>query len=87
MEPTVKNGMYFGFTMGEMLTELGRYKTEMKKQKAVSLQGASVNGSSYTYGPNRDMNLQSWQVEIQSALSQLEPDTYERPFNTHNISF
>lgn len=68
MAQTIPSGIYFGFSKSELQTELVRYKDAVK-QSGSSLQGASQNGQSYTWGPRQDMSLAEWQEELQNALS------------------
>ncbi len=68
MAQTIPSGVYFGFTKTELQTELERYKDAVKTS-ASSLQGASQNGQSYSFGPRQDMNLAEWQQELQAALA------------------
>src|SRR4051812_30969204 len=68
MAQTIPTGIYFGFTKAEVLTELERYKTEVKSA-ATGLAGASQNGQSYTFGERDDMTLAEWSEELQAAMA------------------
>lgn len=68
MAQTIPSGVYFGFTKAELQTELTRYK-EAIKTSGSTLQGASQNGQSYSFGPRQDMSLSDWQQALQDALS------------------
>lgn len=68
MPDTIPTGPYFGFTKAELDAELIRYKAAVKSAGS-PLQGSSVNGQSFTFGPRRDMSLSEWQHALQSALA------------------
>lgn len=69
----VITGPYFGFTKAEMRTEYDRYKAEIQKSGS-RISGASISGQSFTYGPRGDWSLQTWAVNLRSALAQVDPD-------------
>ena len=78
MPSIVTHGVYFGFTLAELEAELIRYKA------AVSAAGSdvvseSIAGESFSYGPRRDMSLDQWQAELQTALYMVDPDNYQLP--------
>ena len=70
----VFSGIYAGFTKAEMLTEWARFKTALTTQAGSRLQGATVNGQNYQFGPRADMSLASWGAAIRNALAQVDPD-------------
>lgn len=78
---TVKAGLYWGFTLAEMQAEQARYKLAVQAVTGGSghIVSASVNGSSFTYGPNSDLSLAQWQAEIQSAMSQVDDTVIDVP--------
>lgn len=84
MACTVQYGPYYGFTLSELQTEQNRYKAAM--QKAVhgsgSIQSASVNGRSFTYGNPRGWSFEEWQAELQDAMAQLDPCVAPLPKQT-----
>jgi len=74
---TVAGGPYFGFTLAEMLDELERYKAARRASTpGHGVVSASENGSSFAFGPNSDMSLARWGVEIQRALHHLDPCSF-----------
>lgn len=81
---TVQAGPYFGFTLAEMQTELARYKAEVKAAThgPRHVVGASVNGKSFSYGPQGAWSLAQWQAEIQDALSQVDDTVVALPNET-----
>lgn len=78
---TVQAGIYWGFTLAEMQTEAARYKAEVQKVVGGprNVVGASVNGKSFSYGPQGSLTLDQWQAEIQDAMSQVDDDTIALP--------
>lgn len=78
---SVKFGLYYGFSLAEMQAELARYKAAVQAMTpgAGHVTSASVNGSSFTYGPNADLSLAAWQAEIQSALAQVDDTVIDAP--------
>lgn len=82
MAPTIPSGVYFGFTLAELNTELDRYK-ESVKLIGSSLAAASQNGQSYTFGPRQDLSLAEWQLALQDALSYF--GTVEPPPTTNEV--
>jgi hypothetical protein len=82
----VPTGLYFGFTYGELQSELARYKQEVTKS-GTRLAGASVNGQSYQFA-GREGTLAEWSAELQAALSYLRPDEYlAAPTNSAAVRF
>jgi nucleoside permease NupC len=75
---TVPSGVYFGFTLAQMLAELDRYKAAVTASTfgAGHVISASENGSSFAFGASSDMSLAQWQQEIQRALHYLDPCAY-----------
>lgn len=71
----VPGGVYFGFSLKEMLDELERYKAQVKLS-ADTLGLTTINGQQYQFGPRRDMGLHEWGAEIQNALALLDPDNF-----------
>lgn len=67
-------GIYAGFTKAEMQTEWERYKAQLQRSAGSSLQGATVNGQNFQFGPRRDMSLTNWGKAIRHALAQVDPD-------------
>jgi len=78
---TVQAGIYYGFTLAEVTTELARYKAEVQKLVGGprNVIGASVNGKSFSYGPGGGLSLPQWQAEIQDALSQVDDEVIALP--------
>ena len=78
---TVQYGPYFSFSLAEMQGELSRYKAALQASTpgAGNIVSASVNGSSFTYGPNGTWSLAEWQANIQDALSQVDDDVQALP--------
>jgi hypothetical protein len=68
----VLSGPYSGFTRAEMQAEWERYKAQLQ-QSSSRLQGSSVNGQSFQFGPRADMSLTTWGRQIRRALSQVDP--------------
>lgn len=68
----VLSGPYAGFTRAEMVTEWERYKAELIKSGS-RLQGATVNGQNFQFGPRADMNLSAWGRAVRRAMSQVDP--------------
>ena len=81
---TVQAGLYWGFTLAEMQAEQARYKLAVQAITggAGHVVSASVNGSSFTYGPNADLSLAQWQAEIQSAMSDVDDTVVALPSET-----
>ena len=78
---TVQYGPYFSFSPAEMQAELARYKAALQAATpgAGNIVSASVNGSSFTYGPNGTWSLAEWQANIQDALSQVDDNVQALP--------
>jgi hypothetical protein len=68
-----------------MLAEFQRYKTELLASGS-SLQGASVNGQSLSFGPRRDWSLTAWGRQVQAALAQVDP-SFCSPSSTIRVRF
>lgn len=81
---SVQFGTYYGFTLAEVQAELARYKAEVQKMVGGprNVLTASVNGKSFSYGPNGSLSLAQWQAEIQDALSQVDDDVIALPSET-----
>jgi len=81
---SVQFGLYYGFSLAEMQAELARYKAAVQAVTggAGHVVSASVNGSSFTYGPNADLSLAQWQAEIQTALSDVDDNVVALPSET-----
>lgn len=77
----VQWGAYFGNSLAEMQAQLARYKATVAALTPGSgnIVSASVNGSSFTYGPNGTWSLEEWQQQIQSALSQVDDTVPDVP--------
>jgi len=69
----VLSGLYAGFTRAEMLTEWARYKAALQSTGS-RLQGSTVNGQNFQFGPRADMTLHEWGRSVRFALSQVDPD-------------
>lgn len=69
----VLNGLYAGFTRAEMTAEWERYKAQLQSTGS-RLNGATVNGQQYQFGPRSDMSLAEWGRQVRFALSQVDPD-------------
>lgn len=69
----VMSGPFAGFTAAEMQTQFARYKEQLQAA-GTRLAGASVNGSSYQFGPRSGMSLNEWGIQIRRALAQVSPD-------------
>lgn len=61
-----------------MEAELSRYHTATETMGS-DLSSAAYGGTSFTYGPRRDMNLQQWQEAIQEAFYQLGDTRFDDP--------
>lgn len=83
----VLSGIYSGFTKTEMQAEWERYKTALTTQTGGRLQGATINGQNYQFGPRSDMTLASWGKAIRSALSQVDPSWAALPGQTMYVRF
>jgi hypothetical protein len=81
----VLSGPYAGFTRAEMLAEFQRYKSQLLASGS-SLQGASVNGQSLSFGPRRDWTLTEWGRQVQAALAQVDP-SFTSPSATIRVRF
>lgn len=81
---TVQAGLYWGFTLAEMQAEFARYKAALTSVTAGAghIVSASVNGSSFTYGPNGDLSLAQWQAEIQNAMSWVDDNVISQDAET-----
>lgn len=81
---SVQAGPYFGFSLSEMQAQLARYKATVAALTpgAGNIVSASVNGSSFTYGPNGTWSLAEWQAEIQAALAWVDDDVIDLPSET-----
>jgi hypothetical protein len=81
---SVQFGLYYGFSLAEMQAELARYKAAVQAMTpgAGHVTSASVNGSSFTYGPNADLSLAAWQAEIQNALADVDDNVIGLPSET-----
>lgn len=75
----VQFGPYFSFSKTELDTELARYKAALKASAGSNLQGSSIVGESYSFGPRQDWSLAQWQEHIQGAYAQVAPGLYEDP--------
>jgi hypothetical protein len=87
MAATVPHGVYFGFTLAEMLDELDRYKAAMKKQRGGvtgAVISASENGSSFSFGAG-EMSMRKWQIEIQNALNLLDSCAYPLGVSSQSV--
>lgn len=83
----VPAGPYRGFTKAELIGEANRCR-EARKAAASNLASASINGSSYSFGPRQDMTLQQWTDAIYDALAYFDPSTYApAPGNSTVIGF
>ena len=62
---TVQHGRYRGFSLADMQAEEAAYKVAVKNYNGGvnSVVSASVNGSSFTYRPYTEAQLDSWQAE------------------------
>ena len=69
----VLTGLYAGFTRAEMLTEWARFKAALQATGS-RLQGSTVNGQNFQFGPRADMTLAEWGRQVRFALSQVDPD-------------
>lgn len=78
MPSIVTHGTYFGFSLAELEDELARYKAAVANAGS-EVASESVAGETYSYGPRRDMTLAQWQCELQVALYQVAPETYQLP--------
>lgn len=74
----VTAGPYFGFTKAQLEAELARYVAQVQASGS-DLAGASVNGQSFTFGPRRDWSIEQWQLHLQGALAQIDPDRFPPP--------
>jgi hypothetical protein len=84
---TVPAGTYRGFTFAEMVAESNRCR-EARKAAATNLQSASINGSSYVFGPRQDLTLQQWTDAIYDALAYFDPGKYPpAPANNSAVGF
>jgi hypothetical protein len=81
---SVQFGLYYGFSLAEMQAELARYKAAVQAVTggAGHVVSASVNGSSFTYGPNADLSLAQWQAEIQNAMADVDDNVIGLPSET-----
>ena len=81
---TVQAGLYWGFSLAEMQAELARYKAAVQAMTAGAghITSASVNGSSFSYGPNADLSLAQWQAEIQTAMADVDDNVLGLPSET-----
>lgn len=81
---SVQFGLYYGFSLAEMQAELARYKAAVQAVTggAGHVVSASVNGSSFTYGPNSDLSLAQWQAEIQNAMADVDDNVISLPSET-----
>lgn len=81
---SVQFGLYYGFSLAEMQAELARYKAVVQAVTggAGHVVSASVNGSSFTYGPNADLSLAQWQAEIQNAMADVDDNVTGLPSET-----
>ena len=81
---SVQFGLYYGFSLAEMQAELARYKAAVQAVSggASHIVSASVNGSSFTYGPNADLSLAQWQAEIQNAMADVDDNAVALPSET-----
>ncbi len=82
----VQSGLYAGFTRAEMTVEWERYKTQLKTGAGSRMQGATINGQNYQFGPRSDMTLGEWGKQIRFALSQVDPD-FIAPSSTIGVRF
>lgn len=80
----VGSGIYMGFNLQEMEEELARYKKAVKNAGS-DIASASYNGDSFTYGPRRDMNLQTWGEEIRAAFYMLGDTRFDEPASNMGV--
>jgi len=81
---TVQAGTYWGFTLAEMQAEQARCKAAIQATThgAQNVIGASVNGKSFSYGPNGTWTISQWQAEIQAAMSWVDDTVPDVPSET-----
>ncbi len=68
-----------------MDTEFARYKAALQSSGS-RLQGSSVNGQSFQFGPRSDWTLSEWGRQVRNAMSQVSPD-FIAPSQTISVRF
>lgn len=81
---TVQSGPYYGATLAQMQAEQARCLNVVLSTThgAQNVVGASVNGKSFTYGPNGTWTISQWQAEIQSAMAWVDDAVMDVPSET-----
>lgn len=74
----VPTGPYKWFTRSEMLTEVEKYKAEVKRVSS-RLVSSNINGELLTYGPRSDWSLAEWNWNIDCALALVSPGEFPYP--------
>ena len=67
-----------------MQAELAAYQVELGKIVGGprNVVAASVNGKSFSYGPDKNWSIEIWQAEIQDALSWVDDGVIALPSAT-----
>ena len=78
---TVPFGEYVGYSLAQMQAELADYRAKMAENRrgGLAVTSASVNGSSFTYGPGMNLSPEQWIAEIQSAMAWLDDAWIDLP--------